>query len=248
MRNIDGDVRYIEWVEGPTKTRQGGLKKRPRSVTQKLFKIGGPKCPVAAIIKLLLKRPEALISSGPLYLAPLRKELEWSEAKEWYARSPIGVNQIDRFMDSIASKAGLDVTKKRFTNHSLRKTTVTKLRKSGATTREIMAIAGHKSEQSLADYDSLDFDDHRHLGEVLGGVVESPSQLPSECTITPQASCIPKCKPLPPTPFTFQNCTFNNCFSSCSSSYTQQTRNSTKAQSSHSRKRAYVLSSDSESN
>ena len=53
------------------------LKKRPRSVTQKLFKIGGPKCPVAAIIKLLSKRPEALISSGPLYLAPLNVKLRF---------------------------------------------------------------------------------------------------------------------------------------------------------------------------
>ena len=84
------------------------------------------------------------------------------------------MNQIDRFMESIATKAGLDVTNKRFTNHSLRKTTVTKLRKAGATSREIMAITGHKSEQSLADYDALDLSDHRHLGEVLGVVPDQP--------------------------------------------------------------------------
>ena len=72
VRDLEGEVTHIEWVEGPTKTRQGGLKKKPRSVTQKIFKIDGPKCPVAAIIKLLSKRPESLMSSGPLYLTPLR--------------------------------------------------------------------------------------------------------------------------------------------------------------------------------
>ena len=131
---------------GPTKTRQGGLNKRPRSNTQKIFNIGGPRCPVAAILKLLSKRPESLTSSSPLYLTPLRKERQWCEATIWYGRSSVGVNQIDKFS---------------FTNHSLRKTLVTKLRKFDATNREIMAITGHKKEQSLADYDTLDVDDHR---------------------------------------------------------------------------------------
>ena len=30
----DGKVYVIEWMEGPTKTRQGGLSKKPRMVTQ----------------------------------------------------------------------------------------------------------------------------------------------------------------------------------------------------------------------
>ena len=30
----DGKVYVIEWMEGPTKTRQGGLNKKPRMVTQ----------------------------------------------------------------------------------------------------------------------------------------------------------------------------------------------------------------------
>ena len=149
-------------------------------------------------------------------------------------------------METIATKAGLGATKKRFTNHSLRKTTVTKLRKFGATNREIMVITGHKNEQSLADYDTLDVDDHRKLGKTLGGVVEPQSMLTlapaTECS-TPKPSFNPN-----PAPLIFKNCTFNNCFSSCSSSYTQQTcNNSSKTQPSLPRKRAYILSSDSES-
>ena len=39
-------IAYIEWIEGPTKTRKAGLNKRPRPLTQKLLKTGGPRCPV----------------------------------------------------------------------------------------------------------------------------------------------------------------------------------------------------------
>ena len=92
VRDVDGDVTYIEWIEGPTKTRQDGLKKRPQSDTKKIFNHGGPRCPVAAILKLLSKRPESLISSGPLYLTPLRKERQWCEATVWYACSSVGAN------------------------------------------------------------------------------------------------------------------------------------------------------------
>ena len=74
VRDRNGEVIYIEWIEGPTKTRQGSLKKRPRSVTQKLFKTSGPKCPVSALFELLSKHPEGMKSSGPLYPAPLKKE------------------------------------------------------------------------------------------------------------------------------------------------------------------------------
>jgi len=74
---------------------------------------------------------------------------------------------INIFMQSIARQGGLDVINKRFTNHSVRKTTVKKLKKAGVSSREIMAITGHKNKQSLADYDILDLDDQLHLGETL---------------------------------------------------------------------------------
>ena len=191
-------------------------------MTQKMFKIGGPRCPVPAILKLLSRRPESMNTSSPLYLAPLRKERDWSKAKVWFARGGLGINTIDKLMEMIPTTAGLDITSKRFTNHSLRKTTVTKLRKSGATNREIMAITGHKNEQSLADYDTLDLDDHHHLGEIIGGAThgdnmelcqtESPSSHEMCSTLTSRSSSLSH--PLsshPPGALVFQNCTFNNC-------------------------------------
>ena len=46
IKNPDTEeISYIEWFEGPTKTRPGGLSKKPRPVTQKLIHTGGPHCP-----------------------------------------------------------------------------------------------------------------------------------------------------------------------------------------------------------
>ena len=36
------DIADVKWIEGPTKTRKAGLNKRPRPLTQKLLRTGGP--------------------------------------------------------------------------------------------------------------------------------------------------------------------------------------------------------------
>ena len=163
----DGKVHVIEWMEGPTKTRQGGLNKKPRMVTQKLFRTGGKKCPVGAYELLVSKRPSELKHHGPLYLTPLRKDRSWDSTEVWFIKVPLGINLIDTFARRMVAAAGLDSTKNHFTNHSIRKTTVKKLKKAGVNASEIMAITGHKNQQSLTDYDELDNDDHIRLGKIL---------------------------------------------------------------------------------
>ena len=82
----------------------------------------------------------------------------------------LGVNTINSLMKNMAHAAGLDTTNKHFTNHSIRKTTVQKLKKAGVAATDIMAITGHKNQQSLADYAELDESDHRQIGEILSTV------------------------------------------------------------------------------
>ena len=126
MKSADGNVEYIEWVEGITKTRQGGLTKQNRGIPQIIFATGGEQCPVHLLEKLVSKHPPSL---GPLYLTPLKKFQP--DDKTWFLYQPVGVNTINSFMKELAKKAGLDVTNKHFTNHSLRKTTIQKLQKAG---------------------------------------------------------------------------------------------------------------------
>ena len=48
-----------------------------------------------------------------------------------------------------------------------------KLRKAGVSNRELIAITGHKTEESLKAYDDIDHDDHRRLSEILSGSKEA---------------------------------------------------------------------------
>ena len=70
-------------------------------------------------------------------------------------------------MKEIAKCAGLEATNKRFTNHSVRKTTVRKLQKGGVSNDKITAITGHKNEQSLREYTDTDLDDHYKMSAPL---------------------------------------------------------------------------------
>ena len=154
-----GSTVYIEWVEGITKTRKGGLQKAERKLTQRMFATGGPPCPVSILEFMISKRPPELQNSGHLYLRPLTKP----KMTMWYSKQPIGVNTIDSYMKKIAEKAKISGTGKNITNHSTRKTLVKKLKKAGVDGRNITAITGHKSEESLKDYDENDIEDHCKL-------------------------------------------------------------------------------------
>ena len=53
-------------------------------------------------------------------------------------------------------KGWLGGARKEYTNHSTHKTLVKKLKKTGVDGRNIAAILGHKTEESLRDYDEND--------------------------------------------------------------------------------------------
>ena len=105
----NGQLIHIEWVEGPTKTCQGGLNKCPHLITQKIFRTGGVRCPIAWFEKLVLKRPLEFKDSGPLYLTPLRKERNWTKSPVWYSKKPLGEHSINNFICNIAVEAGFDL-------------------------------------------------------------------------------------------------------------------------------------------
>ena len=148
-------------------------------------------------------------------------------------------------MKKMALAAGLDITKKNFTNHSVRKTTVNKLRKRGATSREIIAITGQKSEQSLVNYDTLDHDDHRHLGSILSAHGQTKhSAIPH--VIPPPSFCSPSTSSAS---MVFNNCTVYFGESSTACNYSQSLSNTHLAQQPQVRsyrKRA-LISSDTDS-
>ena len=180
-----GKTISVEWVEGLTKTRQGGLSKIERRLPQKMFAQGGDHCPVKFMELLISKRPQKLRKTGPLYLRPLEQPRE----DVWYSSQPVGVRTIDTYMKEMAKLGKLDSTNKKFTNHSIRKTTVRKLQKAGISNDRIAAITGHRNEQSLRDYADADPDDHRAISAILSNPYPlqtrtNSNSLPYQCLPT----------------------------------------------------------------
>ena len=167
------DIEYVEWTEGLTKTRQGGLVKPSRRVMQRVFPTGTLRCPVRMLQMLISVRPAESRMSGPLYLRPLKKP----RPGIWYSLQPIGEGKIKEFMKTITKNAGISEKGKRFTNHSVRKTLVCKLQKGGVSNDKITAITGHKNEQSIADYADTDLDDHKNISLIISQNQQSASAL-----------------------------------------------------------------------
>ena len=234
---VTGEADYVEWVEGVTKTRQGGLVKKERRVPQQAYATGGSRCPVRLLQKLVSKRPEKMKTSGPLYLNPLRSFQ--ADREIWYTTTPVGVNTINNYMKSMANAAGLDATGKKLTNHSVRKTTVRKLQKQGIPNSDIAAITGHRNVQSLQQYAEMEQENHAQISKVLSSG--------HQCAVTrpPLHDCNPNVPVTPsysvPHQYNFSNCTvfFGNTQSSSTSTQYQ-----VPVVTPRKRPRAYIIDSD----
>ncbi|XP_066015364.1 uncharacterized protein KIAA1958-like [Pocillopora verrucosa] len=150
MKGDDG-LEFVEFAEGPTKTRPGGLNAKPRQFQPKMFQTGGERCPVALFRQYINRRPRNLRASGPFYLSI--KYNSGPSDETWYKVQPMGENKINSMMKNIISQTSLQSSEKRFTNHSARKMLVSKMKKANLERSSIAKVTGHRNIQSLDDYD-----------------------------------------------------------------------------------------------
>lgn len=102
-----------------------------------------PRCPVASFKLYLAKLthlPDLFQQPNPNF-----KRIE----DKWYKASPVGVNQIAKFLSEISYFAGLN---KRYTNHSMRGTTLNAMKRKDRSIPEMAFVLKHKNLQSLASY------------------------------------------------------------------------------------------------
>ena len=71
----DSGTEYVTFKENPTKTRQGELNTKHRSVQPQMFTTGDPKCLVQLLKQYLSKRPQELRDIGPFYHSITTKEM-----------------------------------------------------------------------------------------------------------------------------------------------------------------------------
>ena len=90
-----------------------------------------------------------LAEGTPFYLAINNMSINLLNLKTWYKCSPLGKHSIDSFMKKMCEASGIKGKK---TNHSLRKTTCTKLLHAGVAPTLIQQVTGHKNVASISNY------------------------------------------------------------------------------------------------
>jgi len=95
-----------------------------------------------------------------------------SDNPVWYNRAPVGKNKIGEFLTTAAKNAGLPGN---VTNHSVRKTCISRLMDAGVTVNYVAQLRGHKNLKSLDSYKKASDEHQRKMSFVLSsGKKKSP--------------------------------------------------------------------------
>lgn len=175
ITKADNGLEYVEFAEGPTKTRQGGLNQKSREFQPRMFAVGGSRCPVDTFKEYVQRRPVRLRDNGPFYLAI--KHNKTANDNIWYKAQPMGENKINSMMKNIIAGTNLETSDKRFTNHSARKTLVSKLKSVNVERAGIVKVTGHRNLQSLDDYDEANEQEQCELSLAISKRNNSSNEL-----------------------------------------------------------------------
>jgi hypothetical protein len=162
--------KYIEFVEDPTKCRQSGLRPKLRVSNTKMFAVGGSRCPVRLFQYFVSKRPADMRNAGRFYLTPRRPVDDYLACSEWYLRNPMGKNKISSIMKELISGTDVELSRKKLTNHSGRKTCIKRLKAAKIPESSIIKVTGHTSTQGLRSYDPEDEGEFSEMSNVIQGV------------------------------------------------------------------------------
>lgn len=125
-------------------------------------------CPVRSFemyFSLLNPRCEAL------WQRPLAKQ---NAEGDCYARQRVGHNPLATFLSKLSVECKLS---QKYTNHDIRVTACTILFHCKFSNKEIMALTGHKSVNSLAIYQKVNHDQKLAMGGTLNMALTNPRQL-----------------------------------------------------------------------
>jgi len=90
----------------------------------------------------------------------------------WYMRSPLGRNVLGDMLSRLSKTAGLS---RRYTNHCLRSTAITMLKKAGVDDRAVCRVTGHKNIKSLDSYNKPSDFEQRRMAKAIDGATSSSS-------------------------------------------------------------------------
>ena len=152
----------LVWLaECGTKTRHGQEKGHQRAFQPKVYATKTERCPVKFYKTFKSHRPV----ESPFYLAV--RQNRSSQDQVWYMRSLLGKNEIGKFLSMAAQNAALHREGKRVTNHSVRKTCISRLLDVDIPENFVAQLTGHKSTESLQSYKSASSNHQRRMSLTL---------------------------------------------------------------------------------
>ena len=164
----------LVWIaERGSKTRHGLDGSHQRQFNPKVFATGTHRCPVRYFKLFESHRPDkAKIPSSSFFLAINHKV--WREKSVWYKVSPLGKKQIAQFLPKAAKNAGLQACGRKIANHSVRKTSISRLLEAGVPENYVTQLSGHKNLQSLSFYKPASLTHQRQMSNTLQQLLVSP--------------------------------------------------------------------------
>ena len=138
-----------------------------REVRQKMYVDAEhpERCPILLYEDFRAKRPEGWSKpNSPFYLAV--NSAGWMKGRNWFKQQAMGRNTLNDFMKNLCQSVGIPGRK---TNHSIRKTTVTRLMESHVPPTYVQKITGHKNVDSLKHYCQPSKRQHKEMLGILQG-------------------------------------------------------------------------------
>ena len=156
----ENDILVWRYERG-SKTRQGQDKPYAvRAFHPTAQATGTERCPVKIYKEFARHRPlEMNKPDSPFYLAV--KHQRKPDDDVWYMRSPLGKNEIGKFLSTAASLQG------RVTNHSVRKTCISRLLDANVSNNFVAQLSGHRNLKSLDAYKSASYEHQRRMSLAL---------------------------------------------------------------------------------
>ena len=152
---------YYQYVENGSKNYQGRF-----SETGQLNKIvrayaqpASNRCPVRILDVYLGKLPS---DATAFYMQP--KQRVPLSGQPWYKSTPVGVNPLKNMMTKISELGGLPV---KYTNHSLRATSASRMFVSGVPEKIVAEVTGHKSVKALRQYERTTEEQYQAVGHSI---------------------------------------------------------------------------------
>lgn len=176
--NIDGREMLVWLCERGTKTRRGQENGHQRSFQPKIYATGSERCPVEYYKIFKSHRPvEMNTADAPFFLA-VRHGNRHQNNNIWYMKSPLGKNEIGKFVRKAAENAGLQRAGGKLSNHSVRKTSISRLLDANTPEIFVAQLSGHKNLQSLQSYKSASEQHQLQMSSILSGTQPSAQNQP----------------------------------------------------------------------